>query len=861
MIAASPVEADWADSGRLLFDQQLFIQAMLCFDKAGLPLERDVTAAYQARKEAWCLFAKSADEQMWCDPFVKAAEAFLDCATRTDGKQQVACYLRAAECFLQTKDWKLAADAFVSAEEFSLAARSFCRAGCFNDAMKLVEKYKDRIHKDLAEEITEMARSQPSRESRHNGARPYSNNAEEQLGYNLESHDPRNLRTQLVSPEHHGEPSRVASSIHDPLEAIRLLSLSSANLSHQTLAQVLRGLWITLPYGSTESQLNNPAVTSLWEQASSLDQDMLAMFHVIRAREMGKIILLARANSSLYSRPWEALLCFAQCAHDLVSLQDATMSTFLSNSALFLTYRNSLAALARTFQASSPGTQRLLGFEHVQTEVDTASTEETPHGASKFRVFSSSTMFGNVETAIGSVESTPYVLGLTAVVLSKSDFTRLATKTILDKIRSEVQAMHDSANLARYESLEYQWASIYKLYETLVPHFSPLGNVLGVEPAKIPELDRGLEVISSWCQRNLHELEPGHPLQRDFVSQILVSMELAHRVDRQGFATYCPKLHSMKLVEPHPDLLVHIPGFPGPDWSIVHHFIDFYIGREGDTLKRVILATHHIVFQPLMIEAGVLINLFESIGKVIIIQSRWKRYGGHGLLGELLLPQSWVLDIVNHGPQAVQGGWNLDVFFESLYKTMEYMRTYELDTPSEWLVLLPKMQTKGDNIAFSIVRVSWLPGCVVTWYIYTEDLPVTHLEDKIRTTIAHSLMGRGVVHKALCIKFAQADSWHSLELALNRSPLNRGADQLVQLCHSSRNPPPFISQVKRIIYRDEKDLKDQLSLTCAPGQHQGSTANSVAESSTQGQPKLDPADSNRQLEQDKDTKDDALEPK
>ncbi|KAG8770099.1 hypothetical protein FRC12_004522 [Ceratobasidium sp. 428] len=873
-LSVSSPEADWSKSGYLLFNEHLYVQAILCFDKAGRLLERDIAAAYQSRKEAWLLYGKSADQHAWHDSFAKAANSFLACATRADGKQQVVCYLRAAECFLQTNDWKLAADAFVAAEEFSLAARNFCRAGCFNDAMDLIENYADRIQKDFANEITEMARLQTSRQSRH-GKAGLLNDPGKEPSCNLESHDSGNLRTQLVNPEHRGELSRVTVDNYDPLESIRLLSLSSADLLRQTVTQVLRGLWMTLPYGSAESQFANPAVTLLLEQASAFDLKMLdgderrqlEMFQDIRSRKPDKIISLARANSMM-SRSSEAILCFAHCARKLVSLRNATLSTFISNSALFLTYCNSLAALARTFQPSSANTQCLLGFEPVQTKVDVASEEEELHGASKFRVFSSSILFENVETVIGSVRSTPYVLGLTAVVLSEPDLTRLATKTILDKLKFEVQMMDKSANLASYtqpclsfaifgscklvscgqqelyshklpndirqthfndrlrahmlqaliihsrsveddssESQSYQWGPICKLYETLAPHFAPLGNVLCVDRAKILELERGLEVVSSWCQRDLHEFQPSHPLSEHFVSQILVLLELSYRVNRRSFDTYALKLHSMKLVDPYPDLLVHIPGLPGPDRSIIHHFIDFYHGRSDDALKRAIFAARHIVFRPLMIESNVLVHLFESIGRDVVLHARRWKHGIPGIFNGLLLPQSWALDIVNHPPQAVQRGWSIDVFFQSLYKTLEYMQTYDSNT------------SIAINLELALVA-----------------------KDQIRAAIARSLTGSGIVHNALCSKFIQAGSWCDL---VNSNP-----------------PRPTVPHVKHIIYQTIKpDLEKQLSLTYTPDQHQESTASLVAEPSLQGQPKVDPGGLNRQPEQKREIKYEALDPK
>ncbi|KAG9124528.1 hypothetical protein FRC07_011289 [Ceratobasidium sp. 392] len=455
-LAVSSLETDWARSGNFLFKEQLYAQAMFCFDKAGLLLERDIATAYQFRKEAWLLFAKSADQETWRNSFTKAANSFLRCAPRTNGKQRTACFIRAAECFSQTADWKLAAGAFLSAEEFGLAAKNLCHAGCFVDAADIVKKHKDRIQKELADEVINTARLGCLRRSEYEKAAKLLDSAEEQL-VNMKSHGFNTAHLPLADRKCHDNASGVALGDGDILENIQLLSTSSDDLMRQALTQILRGLWITLPYGSATFELNNPVVTSLLEQVSRFDlrvlnedeHRQLNMFQSIHARNTDRIISLAKVNSVL-SRSSEALLCFAHCSHDLYALQNATMSKFLSNSALALSYYNGLSALARTFQASSVDTQRLLGFEPIHFDDSTSSVGGESLAAPTFRLFSSSLMFKNVKDITGDAEPAPYVLGLTSLTLSKSDITQLAIKTIIDKLGSEVRNTHDVAKTLRY---------------------------------------------------------------------------------------------------------------------------------------------------------------------------------------------------------------------------------------------------------------------------------------------------------------------------------------------------------------------------------------------------------------------------
>ncbi|KAG8691136.1 hypothetical protein FRC09_011720, partial [Ceratobasidium sp. 395] len=449
-LLASPVEVDWAESGRLLFDRQLFVQAMLCFDKAGLPLERDVAAAYQARKEAWCLFAKSADEQIWSGLFIRAAGNFIYCAIRTDGKQQTDRYLRAAECYLQAKSWVLAATAFVSAEEYGLAAKCFCRAGRFDDAVTIVKKHKHEIQEKLVDEVLEMARLECLRQPRRS-KEPF-DDAGRQLAH-MEDH------TRLIGPEcSDNMVEEVEFRDYDLLEQIRLLSASSENRMRQALTQTLRGLWISLPFGSTRSRFDNPTVLALLEQLQRFDTKLMndderrqvALFQAIHAQDTDKLLLMAEENV-VASRLCEALLCFSHCASDLIPSQDTTISTFLSKSSLALNYYDKLATLVQDIRPSSVDIQRLLGFEPAQPDTNAGpdSIEGDSSVTSKFRLFSTSPMFERAKSMIGTLEEIPCALELTAVTISESDIDILATCTISTALRSEVQAMHAVASVAR----------------------------------------------------------------------------------------------------------------------------------------------------------------------------------------------------------------------------------------------------------------------------------------------------------------------------------------------------------------------------------------------------------------------------
>ncbi|KAF8594570.1 P-loop containing nucleoside triphosphate hydrolase protein [Ceratobasidium sp. AG-I] len=906
-LGVSSSEADWAKSGRLLFNKGLYPQAMFCFEKADLLVERDIASAYQARKNARLLLAK--DRQTRRAAFRDAAKNFLDCAILSKGKQQTSCYLRAAECYLQAEEWKSAAESFLSANEFDQSAKNFRRAGCFSEAVGVVKQHRPDMTAGLADEIYGIARLQFLRKSQYQQATELFDDVEEQLEY-MEDYGFDAARIHVLElHKRFADAATVALGERNILECVRLLLCSDdGELIRQAVGHIVHGLWTLLPYGTSGAQIKNPVVASLLQQISTIDtkilneheQRQIEIFQVLHSKNLERTVALARANAALArsseAHASEALLCFAHCSGNVSSLRNSTTSDLIVKSSLALSYFNGLGHLARNFQASSLEAQRLLGFEPVHSNSNIDPEESDQPTVPDYWLFSSSIMFEKAQAISGAVEPTPFALGTSAIVVSESDICRLAPEVIMARLTSEARNMHVAANAARYiqpclefaifgkcnrsdcgrgeinslnlaaenrqaafnarvrahilqvliahtysaktveEEREHKvikWNWFRKTYDTLTPHFPPLGGVLCVDPKLVLELNRGAEVISGWCERNLQELDPGYGVPSRFLSDVLASLELAFRVNRQNFAAYAPLLHSRRLIRGRFDLLLSPQGVdPRLGRSIVHDFIDFYMGKSHDNLFRVTFAIHHILFKPLAIEANVLVHLLESVGREMILQARKWAAGNLGSLGifdGLLLPQSWALDIVKHPPPLVQQPWQMHVFVNSLYKVLEYLRTYDLGNSvlygfSGGLTIIMR--------GVLILRICRLLILVALNFGF-------HMSAKndVRINIARSLTGPGNIHNALCSRFARADSWNDLEAALNRSPLNRAADQLVHLRRAG-NRARTIPGIKQVFYNNIKpELENLLSLTGPPDkQSGGNSLNPEAKSFVQSQP-------------------------
>ncbi|CAE6448000.1 unnamed protein product [Rhizoctonia solani] len=326
-LSASSSKSEWEAQGRTLFERQLYPQAMLCFDRAGLSLERDISAAYEARKQARLIQANQSDDRGSRVAFRNAAEKFLECSKVATSKQQHSCHLRAAECFVQAEEWKVAAETFVLAREFGLAAKNFRYAGCFDEAVDLVQTHQDDIEKSVAEEIIKVAQLQYLRTDEYEKAEMLFDDLDEQLecmeDYGLDSGRIHVLEQHQRHEEAIEATAVAAFGAGNTIEGVRLLhSSNDPKLVHRAVKKALEALWILFPLSRQVDSADNPAAETLIQYLSNNleiltkeEAHELEVFRAIHAKSQSRIGSLARSHGILASdspyRSALALLCSA----------------------------------------------------------------------------------------------------------------------------------------------------------------------------------------------------------------------------------------------------------------------------------------------------------------------------------------------------------------------------------------------------------------------------------------------------------------------------------------------------------------------------------------------------------------------
>ena len=119
-----------------MFARANYTQAASCFDKAQRLGDRDMSLAYQLRKDA----REVASDAARSASFKSAGHAFESCAEAELKGTEERCSLHrlAGECFLECHEYALAGANFEPADAFTEAAVCFHKAQLLEDAARLV---------------------------------------------------------------------------------------------------------------------------------------------------------------------------------------------------------------------------------------------------------------------------------------------------------------------------------------------------------------------------------------------------------------------------------------------------------------------------------------------------------------------------------------------------------------------------------------------------------------------------------------------------------------------------------------------------------------------------------------------------
>jgi len=161
-LAVSSTPQEWEETGRTLFTNKRYSQAMHCFERAGLDREAAVAHAYFLRENARAAARHDSSKQgviRYQKDFCAAAEAFLKCAQSAINSKESVTFLRnAAECLERADEDFRAAEVYRQAQEFTKAAKLYRKTAKFDEAIAVVTENRSQVAEEVAENIIDVAR-------------------------------------------------------------------------------------------------------------------------------------------------------------------------------------------------------------------------------------------------------------------------------------------------------------------------------------------------------------------------------------------------------------------------------------------------------------------------------------------------------------------------------------------------------------------------------------------------------------------------------------------------------------------------------------------------------------------------------
>ena len=382
----SSTPEDWAKTALSLFNNRRYMQAMHCYERAGLSRERAVANAYYLREGARTKPIDRRGSSSSTSAFLAAANAFVDSAKRAITEKN-AYYRIAAQCYVDAGLDSEAAWAYVQAMEYTLAAQHYRKAGEFEKAVELIKSHGPKMQAEVVESIVDVSKLYFLREKQigygHNvfgcaalnrmyyrSAMDLFQSDEEALEY-MDDYGLDLARAQLLEDlGRFSEAADVLLSEGSTLEAIRVLTRDSGNKDSlmRALQCLLDGLWRNLSCGvpvdsttlASDGMVNKLLLcANALEDAFAGDEQLtdevcrlrqlhaqllllmdvfeISMFRAIAKHDMQELLVLSNRFASR-SNHSAAFICLDRIFSAPLKLQTATQSHIINALQTFYLY-------------------------------------------------------------------------------------------------------------------------------------------------------------------------------------------------------------------------------------------------------------------------------------------------------------------------------------------------------------------------------------------------------------------------------------------------------------------------------------------------------------------------------------------
>ncbi|KZT08921.1 uncharacterized protein LAESUDRAFT_675409 [Laetiporus sulphureus 93-53] len=857
-LATSSTPEEWAKMALTLFNHRRYMQAMHCYDRAGLPREKAVAHAYYLREMARSTSATArGDKTARADAFVQAAHAFWTSAEAAVKERRT--YFRiSAECYALSGDDAKAAEAYLRAYEYTLSAQHYRKAGLFSRAIDVIKSHREEVDPKTADSIIDVSRVQFLRVRELRQARELFESDEEALEYMDD------LGLDVAQADLLKELGRVAEAakLHleegRPLEAIKLFlaDMESKSSKQQASRCMLEGLWRGLSFGVTPGSdlaKGNETLQELICMLPALDiadldedtRDQVAMFRAIISNNLADLLPLANRFHHQHRNNAATLLCLDHVFRSLPKLQVASLAEIAGRLQDFLLYVRMLQKFASDVQpCDNEDIKQIFGFQSATEESFLLPKETWLYARCNDRL---TPTFRNTDE--GAVILRWELNKLLRFVLEERLYKKVLGENGENELCRKIRALQlclpysalgrctrdhcprEHINSASHSVVSYnlrvrvimQQILIYhtirylehpfeqgrqkrywirQLHEALEPPFFMMGSLGNLRSHLIPEFEEGLQIVKNWLHDWLYRLVPfgGGVYLSTFLTSLIQTASLVRIFDTEvAFAN----ISRNRCIQEHhpPSLLMSRRG--DTHVYIVDDLLAFLADDNWASLVHGILFVNHIIKNRVPIDIGVLCNLLDSLCGFLIVS---KRLRGQTALHDITLPLSWLLRILPNIQRLHKRTTKISLYIAPMQELLKQMYT---GIDAEYLLY------EGRNLSSlpSQMRSVFIARICKNLCLLGYNIPSLSLRADIQHTVT-CLSRFSRKFEPIYEQYVTARHWGQLASFVRRqSTSGSELDEMVQLFDATRASitlPP-LPNVRRIEYRTIDDIREMLA--------------------------------------------------
>ncbi|KAI0641201.1 hypothetical protein C8Q79DRAFT_992409 [Trametes meyenii] len=849
-LAMSSTTEDWAKMALQLFNNRRYMQAMHCYERAGLSREKEVARAYHLREIARSTAVTKGDATRRALAFLSAAEAFVSSAKHAVTEQR-AYYRIAGECYVHAGDDSKGARAYLKAAEYTLATLHFRKAGKFNEAVEVVQLHRAQMSESFAGGIIDVSRLYFLRENNIKKARELFDTDDDILEY-MDDYGLDVARASFLEHlERYGDAAELHLAEGNTFEAIRLLTLDRNNTRsiQKAMQCLLDGLWSHLPCGTLVNEAlvkTDASVAKLLKLADDLinvdaEDDLrleVSMFRAIARRELSELDIHAKAFFARGNLA-AAFLCLDHIFSTPMKLQTMPLVDIPAKLQTFMQYAQILQKFSTDSKVcGNKAIRKMFAILEAKDECfilpkDSYLSQKALENSRSLTPSAQAVELGTsvprweLEKLLKHVLRSmllrrvkdenltlrnlrplqpclPYAVFLECHCnlcprhhINFQDYDAAMFNARVRVVIQQILIYHvlNSVKKSQQEVQAQRHFWLRQLYDALSPSHYKLGAFHLLEPGLIPELQQGFKVVQVWASELLYALKPRSSqadrniLNFAFLTDLTWAARLALYSDAGRASESLRRIPC--VTEFRPQQLLR-----GRDnVYIVHDLLSFMTRDSEHALSRGMLFLDYVLEKNIPIEAALLCDLMEGLCGSYLVALRLRRDGGlHGLT----LPKSWTLRLLpNAETLATQNTQLWTMFKNHIGSLLE-----DIYSGPSWLFVegrpLRDLGCPWRNIYFARI-------CKV-FCLWGYNIQIWGLRSDIVRAIS-TVRQPGRTYNRLIQPYVNARSWDHLCRAVCNSTSGTPLDELICLFHGSHPlPKAQLRDVRRVVYNRLEDV-------------------------------------------------------